>query len=113
MREGGKEGVSETDLLKRAQVGLAVEAADSFLAREPLLPLRLMVELRGLWVEDDFARYLPDDRMRVEPPAPWWVKTGGLGRGGERERGGERGREREGEGVYLKVEGDNSPKLCK
>ena len=91
---------THTHLLNMAHEGLAVETADSFLTLDTLLPLLLMVELRGLWVEEVFALYLPEDLMRVEPPAPWWVNTGGLGEGGGEDgerREGERGRGREGE----------------
>ena len=72
---------THTHLLNMAQGGLAVETPDSFLTLDTLLPLLLRVELRGLWVEEVFALYLPEDLMRVEPPAPWWVNTGGLREG--------------------------------
>ena len=55
-------------------------------------------------MEEVFALYLPEDLMRVEPPAPWWVNTGGLREGGGGKRRGERDRrerergEREGRG---------------
>ena len=53
-----------------AQDGRAVDTVDSFLALDTRLPLRLSVLLRGLCVEDTLARYRPDDRITVEPPAP-------------------------------------------
>ena len=55
-------------------------------------------------MEEVFALYLPEDLMRVEPPAPWWVNTGGLGEGGGEDGEGER--EGEGEGERERREGE-------